>query len=322
MKTAAFCDPEITRFNAELNADWSQHPDISDVPLSEARAIAEKVRARWARGGPQMASVHDHTIELSTGALSIRVYHPATTEGLSPALIYLHGGGFVMFSINTHDRLMREYADKGQFTVIGVDYALAPEHKYPAALNQITEFVLWLEANAATLGVDPERLAIGGDSAGGNLAISTCLRLRDASKLHVIKAVLANYGGFSAICSDQAEAERGGPGSVLNREEVEYFWRQYLNNDDERYDAYACPIHADLSGLPPVFLVIPDRDIVSEHSLEMAQRLTSAGVITQSKAYRGATHSFLEAMSISSLAREAIVDGADFLARTLAHAST
>ncbi len=317
MDDRVFEDREIAAFNAQLRADWGRHPALDTLPLAQARAIAETVRAPWAAGGPEMAAIRDQTVRLKTGDLPVRIYYPENTTEASPALIYLHGGGFVMFSINTHDRLMREYAAKGRFIVIGVDYPLAPEHKFPAALNRITDLVLWLEDNASALGIDPSGMAIGGDSAGGNLSIGACLRLRDISKSHLIKAVLSNYGGFSAECSDEAEAERGGADAVLNKGEVEYFWNQYLNNDAEKCNPYACPVYADLHNLPPVFLVIPDRDIVSDDSFTLAEKLNLAGVNATAKIYRGATHSFLEAMSASSLAREAICDGAGFIEKHL-----
>ena len=215
MSSVNFEDDEVATFNAKLRADWSQHPALDTLSVAEARAVAEKVRAPWAAGGPAMAAIRDQTVRLKTCDVPIRIYYPEKAEHPSPALIYLHGGGFVMFSINTHDRLMREYAAKGRFIVIGVDYPLAPEHKFPVALDCITNLVLWLEDNAYALGIDPARMAIGGDSAGGNLSISACLQLRDVSKLHLIKAILSNYGGFSAECSEEAEAELGGAREIL-----------------------------------------------------------------------------------------------------------
>lgn len=317
MKHGVYRDTDILRFNRELREAWGEYPPIADMPLPEARRVAEKVRSKWARGGPEMAVVRNSTIELPSGPLAIRVHHPAKDAGPSPALVYLHGGGFVMFSVDTHDRLMREYAALGRFAVIGVDYPLAPEHKYPAPLDRLTEFVLWLGRHAESLDVDAERLALGGDSAGGNLSVATCLRLRDIGKLHLVKAVLSNYGGFSAVCSDEAEAEFGGPDAVLHRDEIDFYWRQYLNGPDERRDPYACPVNAELTGLPPVFLAIPDLDVVSEHSFEMARKLDAAGVPCEARVYRGATHSFIEAVSISPLARGAIADGAGFVASHL-----
>jgi acetyl esterase len=312
--TTQTIDPEIAAFNRAVAEGWRDHPPLADLPLPEARAVAEQVRAPWARGGPVMAETAEQIVPTIAGPLRIRVYRPhGLPPGAAPALIYIHGGGFTLFSIDTHDRLMREYAEAGGFAVIGVDYPLAPETKYPVALDLITALVLWLQDHGAAIHIDPARLALGGDSAGGNLSVATCLRLRDGGQLSLVKAILSNYGGFSARCSDESEARFGGPTSILNRAEAEQYWANYLGDPAQADDPYACPVHADLHGLPPIFFVVAEQDLVAEHSLTMHHHATDAGVDTLFKSYAGATHSFLEAMSVSALAREAIADGAAFV---------
>ena len=313
LSTQATIDPEIRRFVEALQADWRAHPPLDSLSFPEARAVAERVRARWAAGGPTMAETVERTVDTTAGPLRVRVHRPEGAAVPSPALIYLHGGGFTLFSLDTHDRLMREYAAQGGFAVIGVDYPLAPETKYPVALDRIEAFVLWLRDHGGALGVDPDRLALGGDSAGGNLSVATCLRLRERGEAGLVKAVLSNYGGFSAELSDESEAKFGGPGAVLDKAEAIQYYRNYLTDMAEASDPFACPMNADLRGLPPIFLVIPECDVITEQSLVMRQRFADAGVETSSKIYPGATHSFLEAMSISALAREAIADGAGFI---------
>ena len=306
-------EPGIRRFLNEMRAGWAEYPPFDSMDFPEQRIVAEKVRARWTKGGPIMASTVERTFDPGAGELRIRVYTPEGIGDPAPAMIYLHGGGFTLFSIDTHDRLMREYAERGGFVVIGVDYPLAPETKFPVALDRIEAFMLWLKDNAGEFGVDPARMAMAGDSAGGNLSFSTTLRLRDRGEHGIVRAILSNYGGFSARLSDEAEARFGGPGSIMDRAEAEQYWVNYLGDMDQAEDPYACPIHADLSDFPPVMLVVPDMDIVTEHSIAMDARLREAGVETHTKIYEGAIHSFLEAMSVSALAREAIQDGADFI---------
>jgi acetyl esterase len=244
------------------------------------------------------------------------VHVPQGVAEPAPALVYLHGGGFTLFSIDTHDRLMREYAAAGGFAVIGVDYPLSPEAKYPVALDRIEALMLRLADHGGELGIDPSRLAMGGDSAGANLSFATTLRLRERGRMHLVRAILSNYGGFTATITDAAEAQFGGPGSIMDRAEAAQYFANYLNPGDET-DPFACPIHADLAGFPPVFLVIPEFDIVTEQSLAMEARLRAAGVETHARLYCGAIHSFLEAMSVSPLAREAIADGARFIRQKL-----
>jgi acetyl esterase len=312
-------DPEIAAFIAGVNADWAKHPPLAELSMPQARAAAEAVRTRWRQGGPVMAGTREQIVETGAGPLRIRLYRPESLVAVdAPALIYVHGGGFVFFSLDTHDRLMREYAAQAGVVVIGVDYPLSPEAKFPRALTLISDFMRWLGANAATLGVDARRLTMAGDSVGANLSVTTCLTLRDAGWPVRVRGILCNYGAFSGRCSDAAEAEFGGPEAVLTRAEMEYFYAAYLDDPAQLDDPLACPLVAEVAGLPPMFLVIPELDVLTEQSFMMRDRLTAAGVPVEAKIYAGATHSFLEAMSIAAVARDAIADGADFLRRVSA----
>ncbi|WP_421729213.1 alpha/beta hydrolase fold domain-containing protein [Brevundimonas sp.] len=311
-------DPDIRRFLDIMTDDWRRFPPFTTLSLDEGRRAVEAVRARWTHGGPAMAETFERVVDTGHGDIRVRVYRTEGAGPAAPAMVYLHGGGFMLFSIDTHDRLMREYADRGGFVVIGVDYPLAPETKFPVAQHRITGLMLWLAQNGAELGVDPHRLAMAGDSAGGNLAVATCLRLRDMDRLEIVKAILSNYGGFTGRISDESEATHGGPGAILNREEAEGFWRNYLNGPHELDDPYACPLYADLTGLPPTLLIVAELDLVAEDSLKIFPQFQAAGVDVRCEIYKGATHSFLEAMSISALACDAIAEGADFIGRQLA----
>ena len=312
-------DPEIAAFVEDMSRAWSSHPPFMSLPIAEARQVAEQVRAPLRVGGPQMAQTAEHVVPTSTGPLRIRVYNPGLPAP-APALIYLHGGGFVLFSIDTHDRLMREYAAAGGFLVIGVDYPLSPEARYPTALNQVVELVDWLGGSwGAEIGIDGRRLAIGGDSAGANLSLATALRLRDRGTAGLLRGLLLNYGAFAADCSDEAEARLGGEGAVLDRAEMDFYLSNYLGQEGgSSSDPYAAPLFASVEDLPPAFLVIPECDILSEQSFVMEERMRQAGVSVSSVEYAGATHSFLEAMGVAAVARRAIADGAAFVTGVLA----
>ena len=307
-------DPEIATFVAIMASAWAAHPPFQSLPISEARAVAETVRAPWRAGGPEMANTHELMVATTTGAARVRIYDPGVAAP-APALVYLHGGGFTLFSIDTHDRLMREYAAAGGFFVVGVDYPLSPEARYPLALDHILEVVAWLAGPSGfKLGLDSAKIAIGGDSAGANLSIAAALRLRDAGAPFAFRGLLLNYGAFGVRASDAAEAAFGGADAVLNRAEMDYYITNYLGDvDAHNDDGYARPGVAELAGLPPTFLVIPDQDVLAEQSRDMTERLRKAGVAVEAREYVGATHSFLEAMSISALAREAIANGAAWL---------
>ena len=303
----------VLQFIMHIRNEMQTYPDFDAAPLEDQRAIVERIRKKWSQGGPRMRSTRNMTFDGTDHSLGIRIHYPEGESDHAAALIYIHGGGFTLFSNNTHDRLMREYAALGGFAVIGVDYPLSPEAKYPAALNAITELMLWLQSNAQSWGIDPARIAIGGDSAGGNLSFAVLMRLRDMDKHQIIRAILSNYGGFSPSISDASESRFGGPNSIMDRNEAEHYWRNYLRSQKDEVDPFAVPLLADLAGFPPVFLVIPELDLVAEHSFEMYDRLKAAGITADYKVYAGATHSFLEAMSVSDLARQGISDGAAFI---------
>lgn len=307
-------DDEIALFLTRMRKGWAQYPSLSSVSPEEARRIAEIVREPFRQGGPVMAKTQDLSIQTRHGAMRARLYDPGLPDD-APVLVYLHGGGFVLFSIDTHDRLMREYAHAAKVKVLGLDYYRSPEHKYPVAIDQVEDALGWLKL--ASIGIDPSRLALGGDSAGGNLSLATAIRMRDRGDGAAIKGLLFNYAGFATECSDEAEALHGGPGSVMDREEVNFYFRNYTRTPEDLTNPEIYLLKAELHGLPPAFLVVPDRDIIAADSFEMVERLRGAGNVADSKVYKGATHSFLEAMSMSGLAREAIADGARFISRVL-----
>ena len=311
-------DPEISIFVERMAKAWAKHPPFMTLPIEEARRVAEEVRAPWRANGPHMRRISEHFVPTSSGALRVRLYDPGL-EPPAPTLIYLHGGGFILFSLDTHDRLMREYAAAGEFLVLGVDYPLSPEARYPTALNQIVDLLDWLHAEGADeLGVDPHRLAIGGDSAGGNLSLATALRLRDRGTPDRLKALLLNYGAFGTHCSDEAEAMFGGPEAVLQRSEMDHYYQSYLGAEGlAEPEPYAAPLLANLEGLPPAFLAIPECDLLAEQSYAMADRMKRAGVAATPVIYPGATHSFLEAMSVAEVSRRAIREGAAWVKQML-----
>jgi acetyl esterase len=308
-------DPEIQAFVAEMKAGFSRYPPFSDLSFAEARAVAEAVRLPWRQGGPVMAATEERSIGTDAGEVRIRIHRPARdrTAALAPALVYLHGGGWTLFSLDTHDRVMREYAHRAGVTVVGVDYALSPEAKFPRALEQTIGVVEWLHARGGELGIDSARLALGGDSAGGNLAVATALRLRDAGKRTMLRALLLSYAAIDSECSPAAVARYGGDAFMLTGEEMRQFWANYLISTDQARDPYACPMRADLRGLPPVFLGISECDVLAEQNLAFASALRAAGVETKAVVYPGATHSFLEAVSIARVAGRALQEGSGWL---------
>jgi acetyl esterase len=304
-------DPDIRRFVQITSADYAAFAAPGNMDVAARRNVALRVRERWRAGGPQMASSTDMTV--GTRNVRIRIHRPTTRENL-PTLVYMHGGGWTVFSIDTHDRLMREYAARSGCAVLGVDYSLSPEVRFPHALDEIADVLNWLLSPDQKAGLSKEAFALGGDSAGANLAISTALRRVERGTQP--RGLLLNYGAFDT--EHRASHRRYNDDRyMLLADEMDAFWVNYVGNNGRTDDVLARPLLASLRGLPPAFLCIPECDILVDENLEMARRLTAAGVEVDSRVYKGATHSFLEAVSISPLADRALEDAAQWLKKRM-----
>lgn len=310
-------DPDVRRFTAIVMADYQRLTGGRVLPVGEMRRVAEEVREPWRRGGPAMHSTTEQQVPTPAGPVRIRIHRPRAGAP-TPAFVFLHGGGWTLFSLDTHDRVMREYAARSGAVVVGVDYALSPEVRYPVALGQVIAVVRWLRANGAALGIDPARIAVGGDSAGGNLAIAAALALRDAGESEAIRGLLLIYPALDRECSAESLRRYGGPDAILTGEEVAWFWDNYSGGTDLGEDPLASPLRARLGGLPPVCMTLPQCDVLAEQGLRMADRLRAAAVPVEATVYPGATHSFIEAVAIAPLADRAVADGARWLRATLA----
>jgi acetyl esterase len=255
------------------------------------------------------------TVDTTIAGVRARIHIPVATPGLG-ALLYLHGGGWTMFSIDTHDRLMREYASRSGAAVVGIDYSLSPEAKFPVALEEVVAALGWLAREGPAIGLDPVRLAIGGDSAGANLAVAAALRVRDA-RGPALRAMLLNYGAFGPEAGESF-VRYAGPRYMLTPEEMQFFWDAYTSGPADFSDPLVAPSRADLHGLPPAFFCIAACDILADTSRAMAARCAAAGVPCEVRTYAGATHSFLEAVSIAPLADRALTEAATWLRGRLA----
>ncbi|AWH46716.1 alpha/beta hydrolase [Stenotrophomonas sp. ZAC14A_NAIMI4_1] len=312
-------DPQIRRFIEDVCNEGARLRAGRTLDWPQRRVIAAQARAPWREGGPRMRDSVDVPLDSAYGPFQLRVLTPQQRPAApSPALVYLHGGGWCMFGLDTHDRLLREYADRAQLPVVAIDYSLAPEHPYPAALDQAVIALQWLRSEGARFGIDGQRLALGGDSAGANLAVASALRLRDAGDLDCIQALVLNYGAWTPQLSEQARQQLGQPQDMLSGAEMDEFWDAYLGADAQAVAGpLSAPLHAALHGLPPALLLWGDRDVLAEQNQAMVQRLRDAGVTVDSQVYRGAPHSFIEAMAVSALANDAIGRGAEWVRQHL-----
>ncbi len=309
-------DAEIARFVSAIMEASADQPDLARS-LAEQRVAAETGRARWRQGGPEMHRVRDLTAAANGIAVRVRLFEPHVPGGdLRPALVYCHGGGFTLFSLETHDRLMREYAARAGVVVVGVDYSLSPEVRFPTALHEIVATLDWLGETGEALGIAPRRISIGGDSAGANLSLAACLVLRDRGTRDRVAAMMFNYGFFDADFETPSQRLHGGDGKLLTTQELVGYLEHYLG-DAPWTDPLALPALAELHDLPPSLHVIATCDPLADGDRAMARRLREAGNRVTAREYAGATHSFLEAVSVSALAERALAESGEWLRDTL-----
>ncbi|MET1114670.1 MAG: alpha/beta hydrolase [Comamonas sp.] len=275
----------------------------------------EAARAAYAAGAgvleiakPMLARVEALQVPARDGlAMPARLYAPApASEGALPALLYLHGGGFTIGSIETHDVLCRELARLAGCMVVSLDYRLAPEHRFPTASNDAWDGLQWLAANAPALGADPARLAVGGDSAGGTLAAVSAILARDAGLALALQLLI--YPGTTAH-QDTESHRRFAHGMVLESASIDWFFDHYVRSPEDREDWRFAPLNApDLEGVAPAFVCLAECDPLVDEGVLYADRLRAAGVAVDLEIYRGVTHEFIKMGRAIPEARQAHAD--------------
>ena len=265
-----------------------------------------------------MARVEDFHISARDGfALPVRLVAPSAE--VLPVLVYFHGGGFTIGSIETHDRLCRQLAQQAHCAVLSVDYRLAPEHKFPTAVNDAWDVVQWLAHSGAERGLDTERLAVAGDSAGGTLAAVCAILARDAGIRLALQLLF--YPGTAAHQNSES-ARTFANGFVLEAEHIDYFFNQYLRTAADREDWRFAPLDGvdetgqpiDLAGLAPAWLGLAECDPLVDEGVQYADRLRMAGVAVDLEIYRGVVHEFIKMGRAIPEAGKAHADAARALA--------
>lgn len=286
------------------------------LPLPDARAAADAFFGRFNAGGPEVTERRDLEVTGRRGHIPARLYVPHGALAPSPGLLYLHGGGFVIGSPDTHDRLTRELAHGIGARVVSLDYALAPEHPYPAGLDDCVDAARWLGAHATELGMDARRLLIGGDSAGANLAAATLIRLRDERSGPDFRGALLIYGRYADGDTPSITAW-GDRDLILSRQVMDWFRGHYVPGGARPGDPYVAPLCAALAGFPPSILVVGTLDPLLSDSEMFAQALEKAGVSVELHVWEDGPHAFVQ-MPMLDMAADAIAKLCAFARR---HAS-
>jgi acetyl esterase len=304
-------DPSAAAVIAAFRA--ANRPAYETMSPDEARATSRAGRAVVQPDPPDMAAVEQTVIHSPAAKIPIRIYRPLTLAGSSaPVLVFFHGGGWVIGDLDSHDVVCRSLATEGRLIVVAVDYRLAPEHKFPAAVEDALAATAWVAENAAALGADPSHLYVGGDSAGGNLATVVAIHARDHGGPKIAgQALIYPVTDLSMAHPSHRDPETS---VLLTHSMMRWFRDHYLADAADIDDWRASPHRVkNLAGLPPALVITAGADPLHDEGEEFSQRLRTAGVAVTDLSYGGQFHGFITMGRVLPEAGKLIGEIADWL---------
>jgi acetyl esterase len=288
-------DPDVAAILAAIYTKNKDFKLLCDMTPAEARTAVATMAPFFTHGAPALPHIEERTIPAASGPIRMRLYDPGAPAP-APTVIYLHGGGWVLCNIDLYDGVARQIAKRSGMRVLSVDYGLAPEHRFPLPLDDCIAAVRWAASEGAALGIDIGRLALAGDSAGANLALATLLALRDAGGGPKLGGAALIYGCYSGE-SDMPSCQAYGRGEYfLSVADMNWYWNHYLGAAAAHPDSRAAPLRADLSDLPPLYLVAAEFDVLHDDTVRLAARLKEAGVAHEFRLWKGMIHASLSLM--------------------------
>ena len=307
-------DPELVAAGRLLQSRGLVAPDRTQASLSEVRAATDRIGAFLGEGSVPLQRERDLRLPGPHGQVPCRLYLPDNAER-PPLLVYAHGGGFMQGSLPSWDAMLRELVRQSGVAALSVDYRLSPEHRFPVAFDEMVAMVRLAARDGHGLGIDPTRLAVGGDSAGANLALAAAVASRDAGE-RALGFMLLIYGCFSTDTESESW-QRFGRGAGLSQTQMRWIWETYLANPEQQKNWRAAPALAELSGLPPAHLIVGSLDPLLDDSHRLAAGLKEAGAACELKVYEGLNHGFIRYGRLIAAARRAVGDCAAALSNAL-----
>jgi acetyl esterase len=309
-------DPQVQMMLEQVRA--LNVPSNAELGVAGVRELSE-LAAQMGPPPVPVAAVDDRFVGGPDARIPVRVYTPAGSAGSRalPVAVCFHGGGFVLGSLDSHDGVARRLANASGCLVVSVGYRLAPEHRFPAAVEDAYEATRWVAAHAPELGGDPGRIAVAGESAGGNLAAVTALLARDRGGPRLAFQLLV-YPAVDMEGEYRSRTENG-EGYLLSLEDMGWYQGNYLNDRSERTDVRASPLRAAThAGLPPALIITAEYDPLRDEGEAYGQRLSAAGVPVRVSRYEGMVHGFFGMLGLLDRAAEAMEEAGSALRDALA----
>jgi acetyl esterase len=304
-------DPEHAAVAAMLRERGLVALSPMTAPVAEARAALDRIAAFLGEGSVPIPGERDITVP---GGPRCRFY-PAAPG--APVLVYAHGGSFALGSLDAWDAMLRDLVRRSGIAALHVDYRMIPEHRFPAAPEDMLAAVRWVAAEGASLGIDPARMALGGDSAGANLALGAAMALRDAGGKVQPRLLLLHYGVYSTDHESPSWQRLGGGEWGLSRATIAWLWDNYLADPAQKGDWRAAPLAGEMRGLPPAVLTIGTHDPLLDDQYALAAALGKADVNVRLLIYSGLTHGFIRQGRLVAKVRQAMEDSAAALREVL-----
>jgi len=288
-------DPQTAAILNRIYTTAANEAPIFTRTPAGARALIDRFLPFYvSAGAPAIPHIEERRIAAASGNIRIRLYDPGAPAP-GPAIVFLHGGGFVTCDIDVYDGVARQLAKRSGLRLVSLDYGLAPEHPFPVPLDDCIAAIRFVATHGPDWGIDPARIAVAGDSAGANLALAATIALRDAADSPVRGAALI-YGCYAPDLNTVSEQAYGGGPYLISSQEMAWYWNHYLSKAADRKNPLAAPLHADLRGLPPLFVTASEFDPLRNDSEMLADRLKSAGAAHEFRLWLGTIHASVNLM--------------------------